>query len=286
MKKLLLLPLFIFCIGIFVSSSSIVNAYTWEDMHEFVYKYQGTSDRTTQNTTMSLFAQYWEEINTSLDNSGISPDNYSSFQLKANKNGTQYYNFFIIFTSGTTSYSRWNSNSQIRYNNTTSYLYVNLQNRTSSNVNTGTWSVSSSGTGTYDSTISIYDSVGLYDGATSTFLTGTGIFAQNYFNAITSNNITITNTSTTPFLLQSGLLGLNYDYNNISYKLYSSVDIYNQDLTAVYTSGTSGYTFHLYIDYLNLINTGQYKINMYNNGTLFYTSDIFTITKSRTPQAR
>lgn len=185
-------------------------------------------------------------------------------------------------------FGRWNSNAQVQYNNTSSWQYLYMQ-ATATQVSTYAWNSANnkSGTGTYQSKIdNIYSSVGLYENASNTWLAGTGIFAQNYYNAITSNDVTITNTSTIPFNLQQGLVGLAYDINNISYKLYTQADTYIADLTAVYTNVNSGKSMNLLLDTFNLINTGYYKINMYDSSDLIYTSDVFKITKSRTPQAR
>lgn len=288
MKKFYLLPLFIFCLGIFVSNSSIVNAYTWEDLHEFCYNNQNKSDRANQNVTMQRFVTYYDII-TQMLSQYENLDDYNSFMIKMySSSGTQkIYNIALV--KNATGFGRWNSNSQLKFYGTTSYKFYSVQCTDANLTNASVWQSSNnkSGTGDWQCPIdNIYGSVGLYEGATSTFLTGTGIFAQNYYNAITSNDVTITNTSTIPFNLQQGLLGLSYDYNNISYKLYTQSDTYVADLTAVYSSGGSGYTFHLLLDTINLINTGYYKIIMYENDTIIYTSDIFKITKSRIPQAR
>lgn len=287
MKKLLLLPLFIFCIGIFVSSSSFVKAYTWEDLYEFCYNNQGKSERPTQNSTMSYFVTIANDMKTSLTSAGYDLDDYNTFVIKIYYSQSRY-NVYICMVRNAESFSRWNSNSRFQFNNTQGYDLVYMQSLIGG-IATYPWNSANNktGTGTYqDNSMAVGDSVGLFENASSTFLSGTAIFAQNYYNAITSNDITITNTSTIPFNLQQGLLGLSYDLNNISYKLYTQSDTYIADLIAVYTSVNSGKSFNLLLDTFNLINTGYYKINMYNSGEVIYSSDIFKITKSRTPQAR
>lgn len=283
-KRTLFLIITIFVIG---TLHQCAKAYTWDDLYEFCYNNQGNSERTTQNNAMSYFVTIANDMKTSLTTAGYDLDDYNTFVIKIGYSQSRY-NVNLCMVKNAESFSRWNSNANYQFNNTEGYDYLYMQ-ATTSQIPTYAWNSSNNatGTGTYkNNTINVYDSVGLFKNASTTFLSGTGLFAQNYYNAITSNDITITNNSTIPFNIQQGIVGLAYDINNISYKLYTQSDTYIADLTAVYTSVNSGKSFNLLLDTFNLINTGYYKINMYNSDEVIYTSDIFKITKSRTPQAR
>lgn len=220
---------------IFILFSSFSLAYTWDDFTEFVSSVDSSILTSNQQYAKTNFISDLAGIKAFINNNS-NVDNYNAFGVSGNGSGQLNISLWVK-----TSSNSWTINgSSIGLNSGTNiHVRVNLGSTGSGryywNSNSAAFPTPSNG---------IY----LLEDATTANLNYSGLVAQNYYNAITSNDVVITNSSTIPFNIQQGRVGLSYDINNISYKLYTETNVCVEDLTVVYTTITSGKSFNLLLD--------------------------------------
>ena len=276
MKKFYLLPFFIFCLGIFVSSSSIVNAWTFDDIYDLANNVDVTLLTTDQATTRDRILNHFNEYVQAFEDSGRSFDNYHSFIVwYRNYDGIN----FQCFSSNSSNWSV-NSNGYITNGQTIGTNYPD--NSFGIYYSSGQWNVSTSTNSSQNKSKAIC----LLAGAGTQVLNTSGLIAQNVYNSIVTTNVNVPSNASVPYLFTQGVVGLHYDITNVYYKLVlkgasGTQDTFNQDLGAVFSETGNGHSVNLQLTTLNTIHgSNNYYIDMYYSGDIIYTSDTFQISYS------
>lgn len=273
-KKYLFMFVFILVLGCY---GVCCYAWTFDDIYDLANNVDTTLLTAEQATTRSYILAYWNEYVEALSNKGYNMDNYHSFQVYYRSN-----NGIIIYAWGGSTNWSVNNTGRITNGQMVSSTYPNTNNLFSVYYSNNNWVCSTGGNGDNYSNRSI----GLYEGASTTFLNTSGLIAQNVYNSIVTTNVNVPSNSSVPYLFTQGVVGLHYDISQVHYKLVlkgasGTQDTFNQDLGAVFSETGNGHSVNLQLTSLSTLHgTNNYYIDMYYGDSIIYTSDTFSISYS------